>query len=123
MDRSPDLPFATMPEPRASQMRPTRGPPASSEWALAGNGAAEEIQELTAERDRIAQRLGNVVVYRLFSAGLDLQAALGLIGDHPAADRIDRAIGQLDHAVRDLRDAIFDRAPATAVADPDGRHG
>jgi signal transduction histidine kinase len=129
MDRSSDSPCAAaivMPEPRAHQMRPTRGPPASSAWAPADSsaaGAAEETQDLTEERDRIAQRLNNVVVHRLFAAGLDLHTALGLVGDHPGADRIDHAIGELDQAITDLRDAIFDRAPATAVAHPNGSHG
>ena len=122
MYRSPDPPSATTPEPHALQVQPTRGPPVSNGSAPAGSGTAEEIQGLTAERDRIAERLGDVVVHRLFAAGLDLQAAMGLIGDHPAADRIDHAIGELDRAVRDLREAIFDCAPATAVADPDGSY-
>ena len=121
-----DQPSDSLPQPRAHQMRPTRGPPASSGWVTAGCGAAGTAgpsRELAGERDRIAQRLTDVVVHRLFAAGLDLQAALGLIGDHPGADRIGHAIGELDQAITDLRDAIFDHAPATAAAHPDGSHG
>lgn len=127
MDRSSDSsPAATvmMPQSRAYQMRPTRSPPTGSAWAPAGNGAAdaaEETQDLAEEHDRIAQRLNNIVVHRLFAAGLDLQAALGLVGDNPGADRIGQAIGELDQAVADIRDAIFDRAPANEAAHPDGK--
>jgi signal transduction histidine kinase len=97
-------------------------PDAAARGRLRAAGAAEEIQGLTGDRDRIAQRLNNVVVHRLFAAGLGLHAALRLVGDHPEA-RIDHAIGELDRAITDLRDAIFDRVPATAVAHPDGSHG
>jgi signal transduction histidine kinase len=60
----------------------------------------------------VRQSLDDVVVQRLFAAGLDLQAALMLASDHAVADKIDRAISQLDHAIRDLRDTIFDRSPS-----------
>lgn len=129
MDRSSDLPPAAtvaMPHLRAHQMRPTRGPPASSAWAPAGSGvagAADQTRDLAEECDRIAERLNNTMVHRLFAAGLDLQAALRLVGDNPGADRIDQAIGELDQAITDIRDAILDRAPATAAAHPDGSHG
>jgi hypothetical protein len=68
-------------------------------------------------RDRLAQRMNEVVVRRIFAAGLDLQAALGLIGehraaaDHRAAGRIRHATDELDHAIRDLRDILFERDP------------
>jgi hypothetical protein len=52
------------------------------------------------------------VVRRIFAAGLDLQAALGLIGDHSGASKISRAVDELDQAIRDIRDTIFDRSPA-----------
>jgi hypothetical protein len=67
----------------------TRCPPVSSVGACGqrGSGAAEEIQGLTGDRDRIAQRLNKVVVHRLFAAGLGLQAAVGLVGDHPGGWR------------------------------------
>jgi hypothetical protein len=48
------------------------------------------------------------VVRRGFAAGLDLQAALGLIGDHRGASKVWHAIDELDQAVREIRDTIFD---------------
>ena len=43
----------------------------------------------------------------MFAAGLDLHAALGLIGEHRGADKIYHAIDKLDNAIRDIRDAVF----------------
>jgi hypothetical protein len=40
-------------------------------------GSAEMIRYLTEDHDRIAQRMNDVVVRRIFAAGLDLQAGLG----------------------------------------------
>jgi hypothetical protein len=45
------------------------------------------IRYLTENHDRIAQRMNDVVVRRIFAAGLDLQAGLGLIGDHRGASK------------------------------------
>jgi hypothetical protein len=47
------------------------------------------------------------LVRRLSSAGLDLQAALGLMGEHPASVKIGHAADELDQAIRDIRDAAF----------------
>ena len=63
---------------------------------------------LIEERDRIAEGMNNIVVRRLFSAALDLEAALGLVGEHHAAAKIQHAIDELDRAIRDLRDTLFD---------------
>ena len=46
--------------------------------------------------------MNDAVVHRIFAAGLDLQAALGLIGEHQGASKIYHAID-----VRDIRDTIF----------------
>jgi signal transduction histidine kinase len=66
---------------------------------------------LSEDHDRIAQGMNDAVVRRIFAAGLDLQAALGLIGDQRVASKIYHAIDELDHAIRDIRDTIFDRSP------------
>jgi hypothetical protein len=71
------------------------------------------IRYLTEDHDRNARRMNDVVVRRIFAAGLDLQAALGLIGDHSGASKIYHAIDELHHAIRDIRDTIFDRGPAS----------
>jgi hypothetical protein len=68
----------------------------------------------------MAARMNDVVVRRIFAAGLDLQAALGLIEEHGtamehptamehrAASKIWSASDELDRAIRDLRDILFE---------------
>jgi len=63
---------------------------------------------LTQDRDRIANGMNDIVVHRLFSAGLCLQTALELIGNHPGAAKVQEAVGELDLAIRDLRNVLFD---------------
>jgi hypothetical protein len=110
--RSPSLPSAAaIPAPDVPRELLTRGPPAGNGRAPEGSGAAEVIRYLTEDHDRIAQRMNDVVVRRIFAAGLDLQAALGLIGDHSGAGKIYHALDELDQAIRDIRDTIFDRSP------------
>jgi signal transduction histidine kinase len=89
-----------IPEPG---VRPVRGPPAGR-----AGGPAEAILRLAEDRDRIAAGMNDIVVSRLFAAGLSLETALSLMGDHPAAGRIQEAIGELDLAIRDFRDVLFD---------------
>jgi hypothetical protein len=60
------------------------------------------------DRERIAAGLDDVVVRRLRAAGQDLQAALGLMGDHPANGKIRHAADELEQAIRDIPDTIFD---------------
>ena len=64
---------------------------------------------LAEDHDRIAVGMNDIVVHRLFSAGLSLETALGLIGDHPAAGKIQAAIDEMDLAIRDFRNVLFDR--------------
>jgi signal transduction histidine kinase len=92
-----------IPIPSAPHVLLTRGPPDSN----GAVGPAEAEWHLAEARDRIAQDLNDVVVCRLFAAGLDLHAALGLIGDHQGTVKIRHAIGELDQAIKDLRDTIF----------------
>jgi hypothetical protein len=73
--------------------------------------------QLAEDRDRIAEGMNDLLVTRLFSAGLSLHAALGILGDHPVAGRIWDAVNELDLTIRDLRTVLFRRQP------PDRRSG
>ena len=84
-------------------LRPTRDPPASS-----AAGLPDMTLRLAGDHDRIAARLNDIVARRLFSAGLALQAALELIGEHRAAGKVQHAVSELDLAIRDIRDMVFD---------------
>ncbi len=98
---------ATTPsEPAVPGAQPTRGPPPGSPQALEGGsatGPAGVTVALAEDHERIALGLNDVVARSLFTAGLDLQAALGLIGDHPASSKIRHAADELDQAIRDIR--------------------
>jgi hypothetical protein len=112
---------AILPGRDAPNPLPTRGPPASNGLAPADSGSAasaELTRYLTQDHDRIAQGINDVVVRRIFAAGLDLHAALGLIGEHRGASKIWHAIDELDQAVRDIRDTIFDATGSCAGQTP-----
>ncbi len=107
----PDAPEARLRQsPRDSNERAAAGTPVGS----AGIGSDSAVVSAGATRrdiedhDRIAGGL-NDAVRRLFAAGLDLQAALGLISDQRTAGKISHALGEIDQAISDIRDTIFDR--------------
>ncbi|MGY1739609.1 MULTISPECIES: sensor histidine kinase [unclassified Blastococcus] len=60
------------------------------------------------DRDRIAQDLHDLVIQRVFAAGLSLQSVLPRVGDLQAQRRIRDVVRQLDETVRDIRTTIFD---------------
>ncbi len=77
---------------------------------VAGEGdSAQVLLRLAEDRERIAAGMNDLLVHRLFSAGLSLQAALGILGDHPAAGKVWDAVNDLDLAVRELRSILFDQ--------------
>ena len=74
----------------------------------------------------VAGPLGQVIVNRLFSAGLDLSSALSQIPDGPAAARIRHAVSELDEALISLRHLVFAvddpiTRPTSPDDDPPGR--
>jgi two-component system, NarL family, sensor histidine kinase DevS len=79
------------------------------------------VVRLAHDRDRIAEGMNDIPVHRLFSAGLCLEAALGLMGDHPAAGKVQDAVGELDLAIADIRTVVFDhRQPDSSPGGPLG---
>ncbi|MCZ2860595.1 sensor histidine kinase [Blastococcus sp. VKM Ac-2987] len=60
------------------------------------------------DRDRIARDLHDLVIQRVFAAGLALQSVLPRVGDPEGRRRVQNVIGQLDGTVRDIRTTIFD---------------
>ena len=86
-----------------ASIRPTRDPPAG--WA---GDSTEATLLLVRDRDRIAAGMNDLVVHRLFAAGLTLETALALMGDHPGAGKVQDAVDELDLAIRDVRNVVFD---------------
>jgi hypothetical protein len=95
--------------------------------AVAGTGTVGADAEVagTTERpgdeaERISQGLADVLVHRLFAVGLDLHAALTYIEANISGDltveKIHKAIGGLDSAIKDFRGVVFDLHPEGSMA-------
>lgn len=59
------------------------------------------------DRERIARDLHDMVIQRLFAAGMNLQAVQATAQPPMVADRIAATINELDDTIRELRAAIF----------------
>lgn len=62
--------------------------------------------ELFEDRDRIARDMHDHVIQRLFATGMSLQSAARLSDDKVRA-RLERAVDDLDAAIKDIRHTIF----------------
>ncbi|QEU76850.1 GAF domain-containing protein [Streptomyces nitrosporeus] len=67
---------------------------------------AEQLA-LLEDRDRIARDLHDLAIQRLFATGLTLQSAGRLVEHGGAAERISRAVGDLDETIKIIRSTIF----------------
>jgi hypothetical protein len=72
------------------------------------------------DHDRIVDGMNASVVPRLFSAGLSLERALGLLGDHPGAGQVRDAISELGLAIWDFRNVLFDYHQPDSALRPAG---
>ncbi|MEP1125334.1 MAG: PAS domain S-box protein [Ilumatobacter sp.] len=59
------------------------------------------------DRERIARDLHDLVIQRLFGAGMRLQAVIPEMASQVAIERTHETIGELDATIRELRSAIF----------------
>ncbi|MEU6060658.1 GAF domain-containing protein [Streptomyces sp. NPDC047097] len=74
---------------------------------LADRRSEAEQLALLEDRDRIARDLHDLAIQRLFATGMTLQSAARLV-DHPgAAERVQRAVGDLDETIKIIRSTIF----------------
>src|SRR5580700_7436957 len=101
MYRIPGVLSAATAKPSATAkpapVRPPPGlPPGSPQAPEDGRtaGPAEAIPGQAEDREPIALGLHDVVVRRLLTAGQDLQAALGLMGNHPASGKVRHAVDE-----------------------------
>ncbi len=77
---------------------------------LESERAAREAEErwlIVEERERIARDLHDVVIQRLFGAGMQLQGAAARTPDDATRGRLLEVIDQLDGTIRDVRTAVF----------------
>jgi two-component system, NarL family, sensor histidine kinase DevS len=68
--------------------------------------AAESVQ-LLEDRERIARDLHDLVIQRLFAAGMALQATISRLDDQDVALRVTRVVDDLDDTISQLRTVIF----------------
>jgi signal transduction histidine kinase len=74
---------------------------------LAARRSDAEQLALLEDHDRIARDLHDLAIQRIFATGMTLQSAQRFI-DHPqAADRVGRAVEDLDETVKIIRTSIF----------------
>lgn len=60
------------------------------------------------DRDRIARDLHDLVIQRLFATGMMLQGTTRIDDvPHAAADRVSRAVDELDETIKEIRQTIF----------------
>jgi signal transduction histidine kinase len=71
------------------------------------------------DRDRIARDLHDLVIQRVFAAGLALQSVLPRVGDAEVRRRVEGVVRQLDDTVRDIRTTIFDLQTTDSDEHPD----
>ncbi|WP_130800225.1 sensor histidine kinase [Streptomyces otsuchiensis] len=67
---------------------------------------AEQLA-LLADRDRIARDLHDLAIQRLFATGMTLQSAQRFVHHPGAAERLERAVDDLDETIKIIRSTIF----------------
>jgi signal transduction histidine kinase len=81
---------------------------------------SRRLQDLAvqSERDRIGRDLHDGIIQTLFSIGMSLESAIGLLTESPdrAAQRIESAVDGIDVAIRELRNTIFHLRPNNAAS-------
>jgi two-component system, NarL family, sensor histidine kinase DevS len=78
--------------------------------SLAHERAQADLQRLSLieDRERIGRDLHDTVIQRLFATGLSLQAAVRRAEGRPdVAERLNRAVDDIDETVREIRSTIF----------------
>lgn len=86
----------------------------SIRYAVARHHAETELRSTSAQlrvandRGRIARDLHDTVVQQLFATGMGLHALAGTVTDETSREALVNAVDQIDTAIRQLREAIFD---------------
>lgn len=99
------------------------GTTASAVSAVSAGSAASAVSAASAGDARLRPpsalpvELGESAIAHVFRAGLHLNVVLALAGDDTLESRLRGAIGELDEAVRDLRNLML-AVPGTAAGTP-----
>jgi signal transduction histidine kinase len=90
---------------------------------LAASRAEAERLLVFQDRDRIARDLHDLVIQRLYATGMSLQGAMPMITRPEAADRVTKAVDDMDQTIKEIRGAIFALQARDTAAEPDPRAG
>lgn len=83
----------------------------------------EKLLALVEDRDRIARELHDVVIQRLFAAGLSLQAGVAGEVSPRGQARVDDVVDELDATIREIRGTIFALSTGQPPVDGENREG
>ncbi len=90
-----------------AEMSAVFGTQVSLALELASVHRMREEQAVLGDRDRIARDLHDLVIQRLFAAGLSMQSLRRFTSDPIALERINAVTNELDETIRELRDTIY----------------
>ena len=90
---------------------------------LAASRAEAERLSVYEDRDRIARDLHDLVIQRLYATGMSLQGTMPMISRPEVADRVTRAVDDMDQTIREIRGAIFALQARDTGSQPDPRAG
>jgi signal transduction histidine kinase len=88
---------------------------------LAASRAEAERLSVYQDRDRIARDLHDLVIQRLYATGMSLQGTMPMISRPEVADRVTRAVDDMDQTIKEIRGAIFALQARDAGGPPDPR--
>jgi two-component system, NarL family, sensor histidine kinase DevS len=74
---------------------------------LAASRAEAERLSVYLDRDRIARDLHDLVIQRLYATGMSLQGTMPMISRPEVAERVTRAVDDMDQTIREIRGTIF----------------
>ncbi|WP_242587824.1 GAF domain-containing protein [Streptomyces sp. MST-110588] len=109
---------AAQPEFTEQEIEPLRGFAGQAAVAMEMADRQRDAEQfaLLEDRDRIARDLHDLAIQRLFATGMTLQSAGRLIENEAAAERVARAVNDLDDTIKIIRSTIFGlRTPETGA--------
>ena len=83
---------------------------------LAAARAEAERLSVYQDRDRIARDLHDLVIQRLYATGMSLQGTMPMISRPEVADRVTRAVDDMDQTIKEIRGASSRCRPGTPAA-------
>ena len=88
---------------------------------LAASRAEAERLSVYEDRDRIARDLHDLVIQRLYATGMSLQGTMPMISRPEVAERVTRAVDDMDQTIKEIRGAIFALQARDTGGPPDPR--